>query len=88
MARNAIERDFFVGLIQNVHKKIKVAYWSQMARNAIGRIQNGRWRPFCEQIFKKKLRIDLKWREMRLKVIFGNPNDRRRPFCEQNYKQM
>ena len=32
-------------------------------------IQNGRWEPFC----KKKLRIDLKWREMRSKVIFGHP---------------
>ena len=37
-------------------------------------IQNGpRW-PFCDKISKKlKLRIDLKWREMRSKVIYGHP---------------
>ena len=34
-------------------------------------IQNGRRQPFCE--FKKTLCIDLKWREMRSKVIFSNP---------------
>ena len=34
-------------------------------------IQNGRRQPFCET--KKKLHIDLKWREMRSKVIFGHP---------------
>ena len=33
--------------------------------------QNGRWQPFCET--KLKLRIDLKWWEMRSKVIFGHP---------------
>ena len=33
-------------------------------------IQIGRSQPFCE---KKKLRIDLKWWEMRSKVIFGHP---------------
>ena len=29
--------------------------------------------------FEKKLRIDLKWREMQSKVIFGHP---KWPFCE------
>ena len=32
-------------------------------------IQNGHRKPFCGY----KLRIDLKWREMRSKVIFGHP---------------
>ena len=38
-------------------------------------IQNGRRQPFSEPKFKKefKLRIDLKWREMESKVIFGHP---------------
>ena len=35
-------------------------------------IQNGRRRPFCPK-FKKKFCIDLKWPEMRLKVIFRHP---------------
>ena len=30
-------------------------------------------RPFCQKNSKKKLRIDLKWPEMRSKVIFGHP---------------
>ena len=35
-------------------------------------IQNGRWQPFCKNLKKnQKLRIDLKWREMRSKAIFG-----------------
>ena len=28
---------------------------------------------FEKKVKKKKLRIDLKWREMRSKVIFGHP---------------
>ena len=28
---------------------------------------------FVNNFFRKKLRIDLKWREMRSKVIFGHP---------------
>ena len=38
------------------YKKNKVAYWSEMARNAIewfSVIQNGRRRPFCEKFPKK-----------------------------------
>ena len=34
-------------------------------------IQNGRRQPFCEK--KSKLRVDLKWQEMRSKVVFGQP---------------
>ena len=33
----------------------------------------------------KKLSIDQKWREMRLKVIFGH-NGRRQPFCEKKLR--
>ena len=32
--------------------------------------------------FKKKLRIDLKWREMQLKVILVIQNNCHRPFCK------
>ena len=35
--------------------------------------QNGRRQPFCEKKSKTKLRIDLKWRKIRSKVIFGHP---------------
>ena len=56
-----------------------------MARNAIESdfrsskmAQKGlpRWRPAAilkKKIQNKKLRIDLKWREMHSKVIFGHP---------------
>ena len=48
-----------------------------MARNAI----ESDFRYFVKKIQNKyKLCIDLKWREMRSKVIFGNP------FCEKNSK--
>ena len=59
-------------------KKIKVAYSSEMARNAIetdfrsSKLAIGGH--FVNKFPKdKKLRIDLKWQEMRSKVIFGNP---------------
>ena len=95
------------------NSKKKVAYWSEMVRNAIEShfrsskmaagshfvkkfqknkscvliwngekydrkwfsvIQNGRRPPFWEKFSKKwKLHIDLKWWEMRSKVIFGHP---------------
>ena len=49
-------------------------------------IQNGRRQPLSEQNQKsKKLRIDLKWREMRSKVIFGHP--KWQPFCEKKSKK-
>ena len=57
------------------NQKKKVAYWSEMARNAFksdfrpSKMAAGT--PFCEK--KSKLRIDLTWREMHSKVIFGHP---------------
>ena len=58
-------------------KKSWVLIWNgeKCDRKWFSVIQNGRRQPFCEQNLKKKLklRIDLKWREMRLKVIFGHP---------------
>ena len=43
-------------------------------RKCISDIQNGRCQPFCQRFQKKlKLRIDLKWPEMRSKVNFGHP---------------
>ena len=45
-----------------------------MARNAI---KSDFWSSKMgagSHFVKKKLRIDLKWREMRLKVIFGHPS--------------
>ena len=65
-------------------KKIKVAYWSEMVRNAIesdfrsskmAQIGLPKWPPaaILKNKSKKKLRIDLKWREMHSKVIFGHP---------------
>ena len=107
MARNTNESDFrsprmAAGekILSFLRKNIKVAYWSEMARNEtdfqsskmstrllvwwkpfieiLALIWNGEkcdqtWQPFYEQNSKKlKLRIDLKWREMRSKVIFGD----------------
>ena len=56
----------------------KVAYWSEMARNAIKSDFQSSKMVIQKKIKNKKLRIDLKWREMRSKVIFGHP------FCEKN----
>ena len=55
-------------------KKSCVLIWNgeKCDRKRFSAIRNGRWQPFCEQI-KKKLRFDLKWREMRSKVIFSHP---------------
>ena len=53
-------------------KKIKAAYWCEMARNAIeSDFHSSKIAAAGEK--KLKLRIDLKWREMRSKVIFGHP---------------
>ena len=86
MAKKAIESDFRsskmaqVGLpkwppaaiLKNKIKNIKAAYWSEMARNAIkSDFQSSKMAAGSH--FVKKKRIDLKWREMPLKVIFGNP---------------
>ena len=49
----------------------KIAYWSEMARNAIkGDFRTSKMATGSHLKKKKKLRIDLKWREMRSKVIF------------------
>ena len=56
---------------------VLVAYCSEMARNAIERdfwsFKMAAGSHFVNKIQKKKLSIDLKWREMRSKVIFGHP---------------
>ena len=75
MVRNVIESDFQSSKMAAgshfVNKNIKVAYWSEMARNVIkSDFRSSKMQPFCE---KKKLCIDLKWREIRSKVIFGHP---------------
>ena len=41
---------------------------------------------FENKFKKKKLCIDLKWREMRSKVIFGHPRWPLQPFCEKKIK--
>ena len=65
-------------ILSKIKKKIKVAYRSEMARNAIeGEIRTSKMADAshfvkkCKQ--KLKLRIDVKWIEMRSKVIFGHP---------------
>ena len=82
----------------NLKKKSWVLIWNGeiCIRKWFSVIQNGRRQPFCE-FFKKtsKLYIDLKWREMRSKVIFGHPkwpksdfqNGHRRPFWKKIQKQ-
>ena len=58
-------------------KEIKVAHWSEMARNAIeSDFRSSKMAAsshFVNKILTKKLHIDLKWREIRSKVIFGHP---------------
>ena len=77
------DRKWF-SVIQNGHRQpfceknqihIKVAYWSEMARNAIeSDFRSSKMATGGHFVDKKsKLRIDLKWREMRSKVIFGHP---------------
>ena len=56
----------------------KVAYRSEMARNAIeSEIRTSKMADASHSVKKiqkkKKLRIDVKWIEMRSKVIFGHP---------------
>ena len=58
MARNAIESEF---------RTSKMVDRSEMARNAI---KSEFW---TSKNFQLKLRIDLKWPEMRSKVNFGHP---------------
>ena len=58
-----------------VRTKIKVVYESEMARNAITSDFRSSKMAVGSHFVKKKykLRMDLKWREMRSKVIFGRP---------------
>ena len=55
--------------------KIKIAYWSEMARNVIESDFRSSKMAAGSILWKKKskLCIDLKWREMWSKVIFGHP---------------
>ena len=55
--------------------EIKVWYWSEMTRNVIkSDLQSSKMAAGSHFVNKKsKLRIDMKWREMRSKVIFGHP---------------
>ena len=76
MARNVIESDFWSStMAADSHFGKKIVYLSEMVRNAI---ESDFWSSKMatgSHIVKKKskLRIDLKWREMRSKVIFGHP---------------
>ena len=65
MARNEIKSDFRTSKL----KKNICIDGQKCDPNWISDIQNGRRQPFC----KNKFRIDLKWPEMRPKVIFGYP---------------
>ena len=62
-------------ILSKISKKIKVAYRSEMARNAIiSEIRTSKMADVSHFVKKKfKLRIDVKWIEMRSKVIFGHP---------------
>ena len=87
-ARNAIESDFQSSKMavgsHFVEKKSCVLIWNdeKCDRKWFSVIQNGRRQPFCEQ--NKKLSIDLNWREMRLVI----QNGRRQPFCEQKKSKL
>ena len=54
-------------------KKKKVAYWSEMARNAIKSDFRSSKMAAGNHFVKKKLGSDLKWWEIRSKIIFGHP---------------
>ena len=56
MAKNAIESDF------QAYKMAKVTFWSEMVRSAIE--SDFRASKMAGGNLKKKLRIDLIWREM------------------------
>ena len=79
MARNAIESDFRSSKMAagsyfvKKSKKRKAAYLSEMAINAIKSDFRSSKMAAGGHFGKKKLRIYLKWREMRSKVIFGHP---------------
>ena len=57
-------------------KKNSISIWNgqKCDRKWISDIQYGRRQPFCQKFPQKfKLRINLKWPEMRSKVKFGHP---------------
>ena len=63
---------------ENKSKEIKVVYWSEIVTNVIKSDFRSSKMAASGHFVKKnqkkeKLRIDLKWREMRLKVIFSDP---------------
>ena len=64
MARNAIESEFWTS---------NMADRSEMARNAIESEFRTSKMTDGSHILSKKLRIDLKWPEMRSKVNIGHP---------------
>ena len=71
-----IHKEFLFFKFLTKFRSSKMAYWSEMARNAIENdfrsCKMSAGSHFVEQKSKKKLRIDLKWREMARNVI-GNP---------------
>ena len=83
MDRNEIESDFRTikmatgsQNLSKIFKKIKVVYRSEMTRNAIeSEIRTSKMADVSHFVknFKKKIKlcIDVKWIEMRSKVIFG-----------------
>ena len=61
-------------ILSKFSKKFKVAYWSKMARNAIeSEFRTSKMADGSHFVKNFKLRIDLKWPEMRSKVNFGHP---------------
>ena len=74
MSRNVIESDFRTS---KMAAEKEIPDQSEMARNAI----ESEFRPFkmatgghfVKYFNNKKLRINLKWPDMRSKVIFGHP---------------
>ena len=69
MARNAIESEFRTSKMADVSHFVK-----NFKKNCVS-IWNGQKcdRKFCQKFQQKKLRIDVKWIEMRSKVIFEHP---------------
>ena len=99
MARNAIESDLRSSIVaagghfvQTKFKK-EVAYWYEMARNAIKSDfrsskmgAGGHFMKLFQKI--KKLRIYLKWREMRSNVIFSHQKWAPAAILWKNFKKL
>ena len=100
MARNAIESEFRTSKMpdgshfcQKFPNKKEVVYQSEMGRNAIESefrtSKMGAGGHFVKKNKKKiKLRLDLKWPEMRSKKNFRIQNGRRQPFCKKITKKI